>query len=137
MKITNKPVKKGATLMMVPLMDIVFLLLVFFIYAMLSMTVHRGLIVALPESVIAEIEPEDLLSITIKADGSIFLDKNPILKDDLTRSISSFPSTLKQKGVRLFADKDVSYQNVFSVLDDIKKAGVEKISLQAELGGKN
>ena len=137
MKITNKPVKKGATLMMVPLMDIVFLLLVFFIYAMLSMTVHRGLIVALPESVMAEIEPEDLLSITIKADGSIFLDKNPILKDDLSRSISSLPSALKQKGILLFADKDVSYQNVFSVLDDIKKAGVEKISLQAELSGKN
>ena len=132
----NKSAKKRATIMMIPLIDVVFLLLVFFIYSMLSMAVHRGIIVALPESVMAEIEPEDLFSITIKSDGSIFLDKESVLKEDLIRSISSLPLALKQKGVLLFADKDVSYQNVFSVLDDIKKAGIEKVSFQADLSGK-
>jgi biopolymer transport protein ExbD len=33
---------------MIPLIDVVFLLLVFFIYSMLSMTIHRGLPVNLP-----------------------------------------------------------------------------------------
>ena len=37
------PVQKKARIEMLPLIDIVFLLLVFFIYAMLSMAVHRGL----------------------------------------------------------------------------------------------
>ncbi len=41
---------------MLPLIDIVFLLLVFFIYAMLSMAVHRGLPVELPLSTTAEID---------------------------------------------------------------------------------
>ena len=42
--------KKRARIEMLPMIDIVFLLLVFFIYAMLSMAVHRGLPVNLPAS---------------------------------------------------------------------------------------
>ena len=41
---------KKARIEMLPLIDIVFLLLVFFIYAMLSMAVHRGIPVSLPVS---------------------------------------------------------------------------------------
>ena len=46
MKIQLPAIKK-ARIEMLPLIDIVFLLLVFFIYAMLSMAVHRGLPVEL------------------------------------------------------------------------------------------
>ena len=45
----NLGARRRARIEMLPLIDIVFLLLVFFIYAMLSMAVHRGLPVALPE----------------------------------------------------------------------------------------
>ena len=41
---------KKARILMIPLIDIVFLLLVFFIYAMLSMVVHRGFKVDLPQA---------------------------------------------------------------------------------------
>ena len=50
------PATKKARIEMLPLIDIVFLLLVFFIYAMLSMAVHRGLPVELPLSTTAEID---------------------------------------------------------------------------------
>ena len=46
----NLRVAKKARIEMLPLIDIVFLLLVFFIYTMLSMAVHRGLPVVLPNS---------------------------------------------------------------------------------------
>ena len=68
---------------MLPLIDIVFLLLVFFIYAMLSMAVHRGLPVLLPTSSSAEIDKELLLSITVKSDGTVYVDKDQIDIDDL------------------------------------------------------
>ena len=63
---------------LIPLIDIVFLLLVFFIYAMLSMAVHRGLPVQLPKSTATRIEKHTTLSVTVKADGSIFVDKEPV-----------------------------------------------------------
>ena len=50
---------------MLPLIDIVFLVLVFFIYAMLSMAVHRGLPVILPSSSTAKIDKTIVLSVTV------------------------------------------------------------------------
>ena len=55
------PAPKKARIEMLPLIDIVFLLLVFFIYAMLSMAVHRGLPVELPLSATAEIDKKLIL----------------------------------------------------------------------------
>jgi biopolymer transport protein ExbD len=38
-----------------------------------------------------------------------------------------------QPGVLLFADRNLTYQNLFEVLDRIRQAGLNRISLQAEL----
>ena len=117
---------------MLPLIDIVFLLLVFFIYAMLSMAVHRGLPIALPRSSAADIEKQLILSITVKSNGDTYLDKNRVTLNDLTAALQEKARSEAQTGVLLFADKDLAYQKLFDVLDRIKKAGLSKISLQAE-----
>jgi len=117
---------------MLPLIDIVFLLLVFFIYAMLSMAVHRGLPVVLPTSSSADTEKITFLSITIKADGSIYLDKRPVEIESLEKALKVQASEKHETSVMLFADKGLPYQRLFNVLDQIRKAGLTKISLQAE-----
>ena len=58
------PKGRSPRIEMLPLIDIVFLLLVFFIYAMLSMAVHRGMPVILPTSSTAEIDKELIISVT-------------------------------------------------------------------------
>ena len=71
----NRGQSRKARIEMVPLVDMFFLVLVFFIYAMLSMAVHRALPVQLPTSSSAELNQKTLLSVTVKEDGSLFLDK--------------------------------------------------------------
>lgn len=118
---------------MLPLIDIVFLLLVFFIYAMLSMAVHRGLPVLLPTSSSAKIDKELLLSITVKSDGTVYVDKDQIALDDLESFLKKKTIPDKEIGILLFADRSLEYQNLFRVLDQIKTAGIHRISLQAEV----
>ena len=118
---------------MLPLIDIVFLLLVFFIYAMLSMAVHRGLPVLLPSSVSAKIDKELILSITVKSDGTLYVDKEQIDLNDLASFLKTKSSPEKDVGILLFADRSLSYQNLFRVLDQIKIAGIHRISLQADV----
>jgi biopolymer transport protein ExbD len=118
---------------MLPLIDIVFLLLVFFIYAMLSMAVHRGLPVLLPTSSSAEIDKELLLSITVKSDGTVYVDKDQIDIDDLESFLKAKTISEKKIGILLFADRSLSYQNLFRVLDQIRNAGIHRISLQSEV----
>ena len=118
---------------MLALIDIVFLVLVFFIYAMYSMAVHRGLPVILPESTAAEIEREKVLAVTIQADGSIFVDQDPVSLDGLTKSLTEKPTKEKEAGVLIFADETVSYQVLFQILDRVRRAGIYQVSLQAKL----
>jgi len=124
---------KRARIEMLPMIDIVFLLLVFFIYAMLSMAVHRGLPVNLPTSKTAQIDKQLVLAVTIKADGSIFVDKEPVALDRVTTVLQAKAKGQLQPGVLLFADRKLTYQHLFQVLDRIRQAGMNRISLQAEV----
>ena len=120
---------------MLPLIDIVFLLLVFFIYAMLSMAVHRSLPVALPVSSTAGIYTAVNLTVTVNSTGEIFLDGMRVSLEEL----QTFLQEKRQKTgnadsvrVDLFADKALSYQELYRVLDRIRTAGISNVSLQAD-----
>jgi len=125
------PAHKKARIEMLPLIDIVFLLLVFFIYAMLSMAVHRGLPVELPFSATAEIDKKLILSITMKADQTIYVDKERVDLADLTQVLRSKTDQTRESGVLIFADRALQYQMIYNVLDKIRQAGLSRISLQA------
>lgn len=129
----NLNIKKKARIEMLPLIDIVFLLLVFFIYAMLSMAVHRGLPVVLPTSSSVKIDKNLVLSVTVKKDGTIYVDKEQVKLKDLAEFLGRKTKGSREHGVLLFADRSLSYQNLFKVLDQIRMTGLSRISLQAEV----
>jgi biopolymer transport protein ExbD len=118
---------------MLPLIDIVFLLLVFFIYAMLSMAVHRGLPIELPISTTAKIDKNLVLSVSVRSDGTIYVDKEEVPLESLSESLKTKSQSGKEPGVLLFADRSLPYQKLFRILDEIRKAGLYRISLQAEV----
>lgn len=136
MKIKNH-VRKQPRIEMLPLIDIVFLLLIFFIYAMLSMSVHHGLDLNLPSSGQVEKTEESPLSLSITTrDTSILLAINdtPVTLEDLAQQLR-IKNDLKQgdEHILIFAGKEISYQQLFLVLDEVKRSGLHKISLQATL----
>ena len=125
--------KKRVRIEMLPLIDIVFLILVFFIYAALSMAVHRGIPVLLPKSTTAKIDKKLIISVTVKADGTIYLDKESVSLANLSRALEKKAGKRKETGVLLFSDRSLPYQKLFQVLDRIRMAGLTRISLQAEV----
>jgi len=134
MKVNLQSLKKPR-IEMLPLIDMVFLVLVFFIYGMLSMAVHRGLPVTLPVSSTAPVEKDLVLSVTVRSDGKIFLDRKEVSLDELSPLLAERSEGNEERGVLLFADRDLAYQKLFHVLDQIRKAGLSRVSLQAEADG--
>ena len=130
MKLRRK-INRGARIEILPLIDIVFLLLVFFIYAMLSMAVHRALPVRLPSSSTAELDKKAVLAITVTGDGRVFLDKKPIFLDGLTDALKAATAEKTEASVQVFAERELTYQQLFLVLDRIKQSGIRIVSLQA------
>jgi len=130
MKIRNYESKK-VRIEIIPLIDVMFLVMVSFIYGMLSMAIYKGVNVKLPVSKIAETQKTENLSISIDENGLIYVDKQPVELENLANFISKNYEN-KNVSVLLFADKNVIYQKIFNVLDQIKLAGFSKISLQAK-----
>jgi biopolymer transport protein ExbD len=126
----NLGAPRRARIEILPLIDIVFLLLVFFIYAMLSMAVHRGVAVNLPTSSTASIEEELSLSVTVRENGQIVLDTYPISLRALAGLLRAKAQECKGSQVHLFVDKNVSYQLLIKVLDQIRAGGLSNIVLQ-------
>ena len=119
---------------MMPLIDVVFLLLVFFIYAMLSMAVHRSLPVSLPVSSIAAVSTELNLTVTVRQNGEIYLDKRKVTLEQMQNILlekSRMADDAKLVQIDLFADKALSYQELYKILDVIKNTGISNVSLQA------
>ncbi|KHE91106.1 MAG: biopolymer transport ExbD protein [Candidatus Scalindua brodae] len=115
---------------MIPLIDIVFLLLVFFIYAMLSMVVHRGFKVELPQATTAEIDKEDYASITIDKDNRILLNKEEVLIENLSEEVR----TKIKKGVKIFinGDKEADLGVVIKVLDALRRDEIKEVYFETE-----
>ena len=137
--------RKNARVEMLPLMDVVFLLLVFFIYAMLMMSIYKETVITLPSSESAAVKTSDILTLTVKADGSLFLDETALSLEELitilrqkevvAQQLLSADASQRQKelpSLQILADGSLAYQELYRVLDAVKAAGISRISLQAE-----
>jgi biopolymer transport protein ExbD len=126
-------VKRRPRIEMIPLIDLMFLILVSFVYGVFFMSVHRGVPVSLPLSSTAKIEKQLTLTLSVQADGTLFLDKEPVAFEHLGEALKLRALENQETGVLLFADKNLPYQKLYSVLDVIRLAGLSQVSLQAEV----
>ncbi len=130
MKLNSGFEDKKARIEMIPLIDVTFLLLVFFIYAMLSMTLHRGLKIELPQASTSEIDRSEYISITITQDNSIFLDKERIELDKLLNAVRERLKCDDRQPVFINGDKKADLGIAIEILDLLRSGGVEEVSFE-------
>jgi biopolymer transport protein TolR len=113
-----------------PLVDVVLvLLLVFMVTAPLM---SQGIDVTLPTANQFNDQPEDRLTVTINAEGRVFLGSRPfalpLLEDQIRAIMAGRPTQV----VYLRADESVRYGKVIEVVDLLKRCGVERIGFAYE-----
>ena len=114
---------------MTSLMDVMFLVLVFFIYCIFDMAVHKGLKVDLPNAAGAD-EKGERIVITIKADDSIQLNGMDLSKADVIARVKELNAVKMKLPVLISGDRKSSLGTGIELLSDLKAAGVEKASFQ-------
>jgi len=121
--------RKRARIEMIALIDVVFLLLVFFIYAMLSMTVFRGLELNLPR---AEGRVQrDAIVITLDADNRLIVDGRPRTPTEVvSRAMAEHARTGLPVLIR--GDREADFGVALELLAQFQEAGLEAVSFQVE-----
>jgi len=108
-----------------PLVDVVLVLLLVFMVTAPMMS--RGIDVSLPVANQPQIPQEDRITVSIRADGRVFVADQPVnvalLEDRLRGLTSGSPDSV----VYLRADEGLRYGDVIRVVDVIKRAGIDRI----------
>ncbi|MDI6890143.1 MAG: biopolymer transporter ExbD [Thermodesulfovibrionales bacterium] len=114
-----------------PLVDVVFLLLLFFMLTS-HLIQEPAIKVRLPESKTAEARSEMIKTVLITKNGEIyFMDKRVDL-DNLQIAIKENLRDLEREFLRIKADRDVSIGLLVSVIDEVRLSGVKNFSIVAE-----
>ena len=115
-----------------PMIDVVFLLLIFF---MISTTFveHPGLKIDLPESSAQEIKHEGKeVQVYLSDSGTIYFQQREISQASLIEKLQSYGTSAKQMTFLLMADKAVRHGRVIQVMDIAKSAGFEKLAIATD-----
>ena len=113
-----------------PLIDMVFLLLIFFLLT--SFLARPSIPVTLPETETAEVHAESYISVVVRKDGQILLSGTPVSEARLLRSLMRSYEMGEKREVVIMADREVPFGRVVEVMDVSKKAGTEGISFLVE-----
>lgn len=114
-----------------PLVDVVFLLLLFFMLTS-HLMLEPAIKIKLPESKTAMTEHERVKSIFISKTGEIFyLDKKVALRD-LQSAIKETIWDIETDFIRIKADRDSNVGILVSVIDEVRLAGVKNYSIVTE-----
>jgi biopolymer transport protein TolR len=116
-----------------PLMDLTFILLITFIITFPLL--ESGLPVSLPKASGNPIENPDTISITVDAGGRWYVD-NVAMEEDVFAAEMKYLQTSRADALYLLrGDEGLPYGDLIKVMQVMKAAGIQKISLVTQTGG--
>jgi biopolymer transport protein ExbD len=118
-----------ARIEIIPMIDIIFFLLVFFMISTLSMTINRGLPVNLPKAASAPQELRESVNITVTREGEIFLNKEPIALQDVVQRVQAGVEKDPELLAVINADDQALHGTIVEVMDKVRLAGVSRLAI--------
>lgn len=135
MRLVNLTGRRRPDVQMSPLIDVVFLLLIFYAVTTQFVTDER-LKLKLPEAKTAESEgvgqDEMPPEVKVAADGTIWINDVVVPEDELEAQMKALVERAPDKSVILKGDRDADYGVVVRVLDSARAAGANMIQMSAE-----
>jgi biopolymer transport protein ExbD len=121
-------VESGGGLPVAPLVDVVLLLLIFFM--LVSRYLPPSLQVTLPEASAAQVSDQPAVILSIDADGRLSIDGKLSDWESLPHYLAGRDSETQ---VRVAADKSADYDYIVKALDAAAQAGLSRIALETKL----
>jgi biopolymer transport protein ExbD len=120
---------KKARIEIIPMIDTIFFLLVFFMISTLSMARFQGMPVNLPKAASGQRAPAESAAITLDKERRLFLDNHQVDKKDLETLLREQLRKNPELLVVINADHGVEHGNVVDVMDAVRTAGVVKLAI--------
>ncbi|MDX2239839.1 MAG: biopolymer transporter ExbD [Leptolyngbyaceae cyanobacterium bins.302] len=116
----------------VPMIDVIFAILTFFIMSTLFLGRFEGLAVNLPNAKSAKPQKVVRATVTLDQRGNLYLNKNPLKVEDLPSSIQQLQSVNQELVIVLNADGSVTHDRVVAVMDQVRQVKGAKLAIATQ-----
>jgi biopolymer transport protein ExbD len=117
----------------VPMIDVIFAILTFFIMSTLFLTRQEGLPVNLPRAATAQqAQVPTRITVTVEQSGQVSLNKKPTTVDALTEQIRKIMGTNPESVVIINADTKVEHGNIVAVMDQVRQVKGAKLAIATQ-----
>jgi biopolymer transport protein ExbD len=128
MKIPDEP-ERNLEINLVPMIDVIFSILAFFIISTLFLTRSEGLPVDLPQATTAQQQSETEVTVTLQANGKIALNQEEISLKNLIPEVTKISQNAQETLVIVKADKVVTHGDVVNVMDRLRQVEGVKLAI--------
>ena len=123
---------KGGSLDITPLVDLVFLLIIFFLLST-TFNVSPGIRLDLPEASSQKIHKERKeITLSVDQSGTIFVNKDPIDQTSLLSRLLSWAHEDRDTTVLIKGDRNTGYGQMVDILGTVKQSGFHRIAIMTQ-----
>jgi biopolymer transport protein ExbD len=130
----RRPPPQKARIELIPMIDTMAFLLVFFMIASLAMSQQAGLPVSLPRAEAANSQTwgDRSLVVTLENDGRVYLNKTQVSPASLAEAIRGRLAARPDLVVVINADEDIRHGEVVAAMDAAKRAGAQRMAIATQ-----
>ncbi len=122
-----------AQINIVPMIDVIFAILTFFIMSTLFLTRQEGLPVNLPKAATSQqSQIPTRITVTVEQSGQISLNKKPITVDVLSEQVRTLVGKNPESVVVINADKKVEHGNIVAVMDKVRQVKGARLAIATQ-----
>jgi len=120
----------------IPLIDVIFCILTFFILAAVGVSRQQAISLNLPKASTGAAQMQDMLIISLDDFGQVYVEQSPVsTRNQLSQAVSNYMRTRPDGLMVLYASKEARYDEVIQVLDILREVGGDRIALATLPGG--
>ncbi|WP_367289679.1 ExbD/TolR family protein [Laspinema palackyanum] len=130
MKINYESEMEEARIELIPLIDVIFCILTFFLLAALQLTRQQAVNVDLPQAETGTVQMQELkLFVSVDQLGQTYVDRQPVTREQLYQLLLTYKRARPEGLIVLSASKMASYNDVMQVLDLLRSVGGDRVAL--------
>jgi biopolymer transport protein ExbD len=121
----------------IPLIDVVFCILTFFILAAVGLSRQQAISMNLPKASTGTPQMREMLVVSLDDMGQSYVEQQPVTRNQLYDAIKNYHQFNPNGLMVLHASKEVSYNEVIQVLDLLRQVGGDRVALATLPGEAN
>ena len=121
--------ESAARIEILPLIDVIFCILTFFILAAVNFSRQQAISLDLPQAKTGTPQMQDILIVTIDDIGQLYVEQNLVSRSDLSWEIKKYHQSNPDGLMVLYAAKNSTYREVVEVLDMLREVGGDRVAL--------